>query len=87
MGIGSVIKKYGYHNNCIIDNLPSAAVGLNPSTGEKQKHYAGGFSIGFCEFRYSHTLHLQNHVNIILTTIKTVSEVEKYRVVGLLSNP
>jgi transmembrane 9 superfamily protein 2/4 len=47
MGIGSVIKKYGYHNNCIIDNLPSAAVGLSPSTGEKQKHYAGGFPIGF----------------------------------------
>ena len=39
--------KYGYHNNWIIDNLPSAAVGLNAATGEKQKHYAGGFPIGF----------------------------------------
>ena len=25
--------KYGYHNNWIVDNLPSAAVGLNVATG------------------------------------------------------
>jgi len=39
--------KYGYHNNWIIDNLPSASVGLSKETGEKQRHYAGGFPIGF----------------------------------------
>jgi len=39
--------KRGYHNNWIIDNLPSASVGLNNENGEKQWHYAGGFPIGF----------------------------------------
>eukprot|EP00590_Aulacoseira_subarctica_P001865 CAMPEP_0172430854 /NCGR_PEP_ID=MMETSP1064-20121228/56307_1 /TAXON_ID=202472 /ORGANISM="Aulacoseira subarctica , Strain CCAP 1002/5" /LENGTH=351 /DNA_ID=CAMNT_0013177229 /DNA_START=1 /DNA_END=1053 /DNA_ORIENTATION=+ len=39
--------KYGYHNNWIIDNLPSAAVGLSYETGMKQTHYAGGFPVGF----------------------------------------
>lgn len=39
--------RYGYHNNWIIDNLPSAAIGINANTGKKQAHYAGGFPIGF----------------------------------------
>lgn len=37
---------YAYHNNWIIDNLPSASVGYNEK-GAQQKHYAGGFPIGF----------------------------------------
>jgi len=36
-----------YHNNWIIDNLSSAAVGS--VDGIKQKHYAGGFPIGFID--------------------------------------
>mmetsp|Transcript_6713 Transcript_6713/g.8227 ORF Transcript_6713/g.8227 Transcript_6713/m.8227 type:complete len:675 (-) Transcript_6713:349-2373(-) len=38
--------KYGYHNNWIVDNLPSATQGLRVDTGEKLRHYAGGFPIG-----------------------------------------
>jgi len=37
-----------YHNNWIIDNLPSASVGFS-ETGQKQKHFAGGFPIGFLD--------------------------------------
>lgn len=40
--------RYHYHNNWIIDNLPSASVGLTDA-GEKQKHYAGGFPLGFTD--------------------------------------
>jgi transmembrane 9 superfamily protein 2/4 len=36
-----------YHNNWIIDNLPSAAIGA--TEGKRQKHYAGGFPIGFVD--------------------------------------
>lgn len=32
--------KHGYHNNWIIDNLPSASMGLTES-GHHQMHYAG----------------------------------------------
>lgn len=37
-----------YHNNWIIDNLPSASVGSSEA-GQRQKHYAGGFPIGFLD--------------------------------------
>jgi transmembrane 9 superfamily protein 2/4 len=39
--------KYGYHNNWIIDNLPSASINLSYETGERKTHYAGGFPVGF----------------------------------------
>lgn len=77
--------KYGYHNNWIIDNLPSAAVGLNANTGEKQLHYAGGFPIGFMSS--SHEPYIFNHVNIILSYHQKDPEVEKYRVVGFAVEP
>ena len=38
----------GYHNNWIVDNLPSATVGTT-ANGQRQKHYAGGFPIGFVD--------------------------------------
>jgi len=38
--------KYGYNNNWIIDNLPSASIGFNDD-GKQKKHYAGGFPIGY----------------------------------------
>ncbi|KAL3778053.1 LOW QUALITY PROTEIN: hypothetical protein ACHAW5_011124 [Stephanodiscus triporus] len=56
--------KYGYHNNWIIDNLPSAAVGTTAS-GQRQTHYAGGFPIGFYD-KDSREAYVYNHVNIIL---------------------
>lgn len=37
-----------YHHNWIIDNLPSAAIG-STEAGQRQKHYAGGFPIGFID--------------------------------------
>lgn len=78
--------KYGYHNNWIIDNLPSAAVGLNVATGEKQKHYAGGFPIGFISADTKKPF-VFNHVNIIIDYHKADPQVEKFRVVGFAVEP
>lgn len=54
--------KYGYHNNWIIDNLPSAAIGIGKE-GEPKKRYAGGFPIGFIA-PDTKLPYLYNHVNI-----------------------
>ncbi|KAG7349607.1 endomembrane protein 70-domain containing protein [Nitzschia inconspicua] len=78
--------KYGYHNNWIIDNLPSAAVGLNMETGEKQKHYAGGFPIGFISSDTQKPF-IFNHVNIIIDFHKSSPDVNTYRVVGFAVEP
>ena len=43
---------YDYHNNWIIDNLPSATFNSNPK-GRKPSHYAGGFPIGFVDQDHS----------------------------------
>eukprot|EP00591_Stephanopyxis_turris_P000203 CAMPEP_0195520288 /NCGR_PEP_ID=MMETSP0794_2-20130614/16545_1 /TAXON_ID=515487 /ORGANISM="Stephanopyxis turris, Strain CCMP 815" /LENGTH=561 /DNA_ID=CAMNT_0040649615 /DNA_START=59 /DNA_END=1741 /DNA_ORIENTATION=+ len=42
-----ILVKRGYHNNWIIDNLPSASIGLEDADGVKHVNYAGGFPIGF----------------------------------------
>ena len=78
--------KYGYHNNWIIDNLPSAAVGLNAVTKKKQKHFAGGFPIGFLA---ANTMkpYIFNHVNIIIDYHQADPEVDTYRVVGFAVEP
>lgn len=78
--------KYGYHNNWIIDNLPSASIGLDTATGEKQNHYAGGFPIGF-KRDTEKELYVFNHVKIVLEYHQRDPEVEKYRVVGFLVEP
>ncbi|KAL3928028.1 MAG: hypothetical protein SGARI_005155, partial [Bacillariaceae sp.] len=78
--------KYGYHNNWIIDNLPSAAVGLNTATGEKQKHYAGGFPIGFISSDTRKPF-IFNHVNIVIDYHKADPESDTYRVVGFAVEP
>merc|ERR1719223_1316707 len=78
--------KNGYHNNWIIDNLPSAAVGLNTVTGKKQKHYAGGFPIGFLE-KQTGKPYIFNHVNIIVDYHQADPSVESYRVVGFAVEP
>ena len=78
--------KYGYHNNWIIDNLPSAAVGLNSVTGKKQRHYAGGFPIGFLASDTG-APYIFNHVNIIIDYHKYDKDIEQYRVVGFAIEP
>lgn len=77
--------KRGYHNNWIIDNLPSAAVGLTAS-GQKQKHYAGGFPIGFVASDTAET-YIYNHVNIVIDYHQRDPDVEGYRVVGFAVEP
>ena len=77
--------KYGYHNNWIIDNLPSAAVGLS-QTGEKQKHYAGGFPIGFIASDTKEA-YVYNHVNVIVDFHQRDPLVEGFRVVGFAVEP
>lgn len=54
--------KYGYHNNWIMDNLPSAAIGVGRE-GEEKRRYAGGFPIGFLA-QDDWMPYIYNHVNI-----------------------
>jgi transmembrane 9 superfamily protein 2/4 len=78
--------KYGYHNNWIIDNLPSAAVGLNAASGEKQKHYAGGFPVGFIATDTKQP-YVFNHVNVIIDYHQHDPAVDTFRVVGFAVEP
>jgi len=77
--------KYGYHNNWIIDNLPSAAVGIAES-GEKHTHYAGGFPIGFIATD-TQEAYIYNHVSIHVSYHQAGTEVDGYRVVGFSVEP
>jgi len=77
--------KYGYHHNWIIDNLPSAALGLSGS-GLKQKHYAGGFPIGYLDTS-SGEAWVYNHVNIVVDYHQVEPDVEGYRVVAFAVEP
>jgi transmembrane 9 superfamily protein 2/4 len=74
--------KYGYHNNWIIDNLPSAAIGMSKD-GEEKRRYAGGFPIGFMhpddEMPY-----VYNHVNIHIQFHRVA---DGHRVVGFAVEP
>jgi len=74
--------KYGYHNNWIIDNLPSAAIGLGQK-GEQRKRYAGGFPIGFTATDNG-LPYIYNHVNI---NIDYHPYELGYRVVGFAVEP
>ena len=75
--------KYGYRNNWIIDNLPSAAIGMGKK-GESVKRYAGGFPIGFIASD-NEMPYIYNHVNIHVDYHKY--EEEGYRVVGFAVEP
>lgn len=74
--------KYGYHNNWIIDNLPSAAIGLGKA-GEEKKRYAGGFPIGFMG-PDNDLPYIYNHVNI---HIQYHTVTDGNRVVGFAVEP
>jgi transmembrane 9 superfamily member 2/4 len=74
--------KFGYHNNWIIDNLPSAAIGMDIN-GKEKKRYAGGFPIGFIDNDTS-TPYLYNHVNIHIDYHKAEGG---YRVVAFAVEP
>jgi transmembrane 9 superfamily member 2/4 len=72
-----------YHNNWIIDNLPSAALGVGPK-GEKQRRYAGGFPIGFMSAE-KQLPHIYNHVNINIEYHDNLDG--KFSVVGFAVEP
>ena len=87
----------GYHNNWIIDNLPSAAIG-SAKAGQRQKHYAGGFPIGFVDtasgqpkkknrIGLNKDVYIFNHVNIILDYHQPDPTKDEYRVVGFSVEP
>lgn len=71
-----------YHNNWIIDNLPSAAIGLGRQ-GEQRKRYAGGFPVGFIATD-NNLPYVYNHVNI---NVDYHAYDEGYRVVAFAVEP
>uniref|UniRef100_A0A7S1YQJ7 Transmembrane 9 superfamily member n=1 Tax=Ditylum brightwellii TaxID=49249 RepID=A0A7S1YQJ7_9STRA len=80
--------QYGYHNNWIIDNLPSASLGLS-EIGQKQKHYAGGFPLGFVSSE-DKSVYIYNHVKIVIDYHRpetTSTSTSGYRVVGFAVEP
>lgn len=70
----------GYHQNWIIDNLPSAYLG---STEEKKK-YAGGFPLGFIDNQKK--AYIYNHVNIHIDYHDASAE-DGFLVVGFAVEP
>ena len=77
--------KYGYHNNWIIDNLPSAAI-MRARNGEELLRYAGGFPIGFLDAN-DRKPYINNHVNIHVDYHQYDPAVDTYRVVGFSVEP
>lgn len=75
--------QYGYHNNWIIDNLPSAALGID-AHGDEKKRYAGGFPIGFMSAD-TKLPYIYNHVNIHVDY--HANEDGGYSVVGFAVEP
>jgi len=81
--------KMGYHNNWIIDNLPSASLGLSES-GQKQKHYAGGFPIGFVDPNGEDDdgdVYVYNHVNIVVDFHQYDPSEAGFRIVSFAVEP
>ena len=75
--------RFGYHYNWIIDNLPSAAIITVDDQGKTQKHYAGGFPIGFMDTA-SKEYYVYNHVKLV---IDYHEKTDGYRVVGFAVEP
>jgi transmembrane 9 superfamily member 2/4 len=74
--------KHGYHNNWIIDNLPSAAIAMDVK-GKERKLYSGGFPIGFMD-EDKKIAYVNNHVNINIDYHKFDTG---YRVVAFAVEP
>jgi transmembrane 9 superfamily protein 2/4 len=77
--------KFGYHNNWIIDNLPSAAI-VKTSDVDEIRRYAGGFPIGFMDIEKERP-YINNHVNIHVDYHQYDPDIEEYRVVGFAVEP
>lgn len=78
--------KYAYHNNWIIDNLPSAAIIRNAKSGDELRRYAGGFPIGFYDKTTSKP-YVHNHVNIHIDYHQYEKASDEFRVVGFAVEP
>jgi len=74
-----------YHNNWIIDNLPSAAM-MHNKEGDKLLRYAGGFPLGFFDPTDKVAI-IYNHVNIVIDYHQYDPAVKEYRVVGFAVEP
>lgn len=86
--MAQMLKKhinYGYHHNWIIDNMPSASIG-DTKTGQRQKHYAGGFPVGFKNEK-SGDSYIFNHMNIILEYHEPEGMPNQFRIVGFAVEP
>jgi len=83
---------YDYHNNWIVDNLPSAHLRGKNNEGNDQHHYAGGFPIGFhvpvkkTGNKIKEDIYVNNHVNIVLDYHKHKDD-NGWRVVGFSVEP
>eukprot|EP00535_Pseudo-nitzschia_heimii_P003279 CAMPEP_0197180032 /NCGR_PEP_ID=MMETSP1423-20130617/4788_1 /TAXON_ID=476441 /ORGANISM="Pseudo-nitzschia heimii, Strain UNC1101" /LENGTH=652 /DNA_ID=CAMNT_0042630051 /DNA_START=122 /DNA_END=2080 /DNA_ORIENTATION=- len=77
--------KNAYHNNWIIDNLPSAAI-MHNAKGDKLTRYAGGFPVGAMDVD-ARKAYVYNHVNIHVEYHQYDPAVEEYRVVGFGVEP
>ena len=84
---------YGYHNNWIIDNLPSASIMITEDSQmvpQPSTHYAGGFPIGFVDAETKNQevqdAYIYNHVNIYLE-IHQPDGGTGHRVVGFKVEP
>jgi len=73
-----------YHNNWIVDNLPSASKAENGETMNTK--FWQGFPIGFIDSN-THVAYIHNHVNIEIQYHAVETEVEKYRIVRFMIEP
>jgi len=84
INLGKHIKT-SYHNNWIIDNLPSAAI-MHNAKGDELVRYAGGFPLGVMD-KDAKKAYVYNHVNIYIDYHQYDALVEEYRVVGFAVEP
>jgi len=78
----SIRKKY--HNNWIVDNLPTASKAENGKTINTKLWQ--GFTIGFIDSN-TYLVYIHNHVNIEIQYHSDETEVEKYQVVRFMIEP
>jgi transmembrane 9 superfamily protein 2/4 len=82
---------YQYHNNWIVDNLPSASFN-SELKGHSQKHYAGGFPVGFIDEDSKvegkkPDFYIYNHVRLMLEYHTPDKAKDEHRVVGFYVEP